>query len=132
MRTTVPVLITALTLAAVPVFAQTTSQPATRNSAAASARSKSSPKPTTVRATGKLSTFDASSRMLTLTGSKGDQQFTLADSTRIQQGSKKIDMVTLGKLTGQTATVSYVESSGQRTVQSVRVAAAKRTPVKKG
>jgi hypothetical protein len=70
--------------------------------------------------------------MLTLTGSKGDQQFTLADSTRIQQGSKKIDMVTLGKLTGQTATVSYVESSGQRTVQSVRVAAAKRTPVKKG
>jgi hypothetical protein len=98
---------------------QTTTAP--KASAAKPAAAKPA-RATTVRATGKLATFDAASKMLTLTTPKGSQQFTLTATTKLEEGSKTIDMDALPKLTGRNVTVSYVESGGQKTVQMVRVA----------
>ena len=84
----------------------------------------------TVRASGKLSTFDAASKMLTLTNGKGSQQFTLTSSAKLTEGSKKIDMDALQKLTGRTVTVSYVEADGQKTIHRVRVSPGAKTTAK--
>lgn len=98
-------------------------QSAQQASASARARTAATAKPTTVRARGKLSAVDETGRMLTVTTTKGSQQFMLASSTHIQEGTKAIDMTALAKLTGHNVTISYVESGGQKTVQSVRVSA---------
>ena len=80
---------------------------------------------------GKLSAFDAGSKMLTLMTSKGNQEFMLAASTKIEEGSKTIDPDALQKLTGRNITVSYMESGGHRTVQSVHVSAPAHTTAPK-
>lgn len=84
-----------------------------------------------MRASGKLSAFDAGSKMLTLMTSKGNQEFMLAASTKIEEGSKTIDPDALQKLTGRNITVSYMESGGHRTVQSVHVSAPAHTTAPK-
>ncbi len=76
---------------------------------------------TSARAEGKMTQFDASTGMLTLSKGKTTQQFTIADSTRIQEGSTSIDKTALAKLTGHQVTVSYMMENGQKTVQSVHV-----------
>ena len=131
MRVTHSILVGALAigLTAGTASAQTAAKPATAKQASTTTAKASTAKPaaakparaTTVRATGKLSTFDAASKMLTLTTPKGNQQFTLAATTKLEEGSKTIEMDALSKLTGRNVTVSYVETGGQRTVQMVRV-----------
>ncbi|HKT80030.1 MAG TPA: hypothetical protein VJP86_07400 [Vicinamibacterales bacterium] len=120
---------------AVPSFAQsaTAAKPATATTAKQSSTSKPAPakaasakpaKATTMRSNGKLTTFDPASMMLTLSTSKGSQQYTLTSATKIEEGSKTIDGAALSKLTGHEVTVSYSDSGGQKMVQSVHVSAA--------
>lgn len=93
---------------------------------------KTAAKPTAVRVDGKVSAVDESSNMLTVTTTKGSQEFMLSTTTHITQGSKAIDVTALGKLMGHDVTVRYMEEGGHKMAQSVRVsAAAAKTATKK-
>jgi len=80
-------------------------------------------KTTSVVATGKISKFDAASKALTVTTSKGDVTFTLSDKAVLKDGSKTIQADALSGLAGQTARVSYMEKEGTKTATSVHVTA---------
>ncbi|HEY7500938.1 MAG TPA: hypothetical protein VH740_20620 [Vicinamibacterales bacterium] len=86
--------------------------------------------PTTLAATGKIVSFDPAAQSLTLSTSKGQEQFTLESSTRLRDSSHAIAPADLAGLTGRQATVRYHESSGQKTVVSVRVAGGGKTSAK--
>jgi hypothetical protein len=79
---------------------------------------------TTLAASGKIVSFDATSQSLTLSTSKGEERFTLDRSTRLQESSHAIAPADLAKLTGHQATVRYRDASGQKSVVSVRVSSA--------
>jgi hypothetical protein len=70
-------------------------------------------------AMGTIEKYD--SNTLTLKTSSGEEQFTLASSAHVRNGSKSIKAEDLGSLTGQRAKVRYTESNGQRTAESVMV-----------
>lgn len=70
-------------------------------------------------AMGTIEKYDAN--MLTLKTSSGEEQFTVASSAHVRDGSKTIKADQLSSLTGQKAKVRYVESNGQRTAESVMV-----------
>jgi hypothetical protein len=70
-------------------------------------------------ATGTIEKFDANT--LTLKTSSGEEQFTLASSAHVRNGSKSIKADDLSGLTGQRAKVRYTEANGQRTAESVMV-----------
>jgi hypothetical protein len=98
------------------------SKPAAAQSAKSAAPSKSkSSTPTTLAASGKIVRFDPSAQSLTLATSKGEEQFTLDAATHLRDSSHSIAPNDLTSLTGHQATVRYQESSGQKTVVSVRV-----------
>ena len=80
--------------------------------------------PTPLAASGKIVKFDPADQSLTLSTAKGDEQFTLASSTRLRSASRAIAPSDLASLTGHQATVRYHESGGQKTVLSVRVSQA--------
>jgi hypothetical protein len=103
----------------------------TSSSSHAKQSSKSSAAPTakpaattTLAASGKIVSFDATSQSLTLSTSKGEERFTLDSSTRLQESSHSIAPADLAKLTGHQATVRYHDASGQKSVVSVRVSSA--------
>lgn len=79
---------------------------------------------TTLAASGKIVSFDATSQSLTLSTSKGEERFTLDSSTRLQESSHSIAPADLAKLAGHQATVRYHDASGQKSVVSVRVSSA--------
>jgi hypothetical protein len=81
-------------------------------------------------AMGTIEKYD--SNMLTLKTPSGEEQFTLASSARIRNGSKAIKAEDLSSLTGQRAKVRYTESNGQRTAESVMVSGAARSKPTKG
>jgi hypothetical protein len=83
-------------------------------------------KATSLVAKGTISAFDRSTNTLTITTSKGQEQFTLPATARIQEASRHLTVNDLDGLNGRTVNVRYRESGGQRTVQSVNVAAAKK------
>lgn len=106
--------------------AQTTSsakKPATNITAKPAGTTAKTAKTTSVVATGKISKFDAASKALTVTTSKGDVTFTLADKAVLKDGSKTIQADALSGLTGQSARVSYTEKEGAKTATSVHVTA---------
>ncbi|MGE5815699.1 MAG: hypothetical protein ACM36C_14520 [Acidobacteriota bacterium] len=70
-------------------------------------------------AMGTIEKYDAN--MLTLKTSSGEEQFMVASSAHVRDGSKTIKADQLSSLTGQKAKVRYVESNGQRTAESVMV-----------
>lgn len=70
-------------------------------------------------AMGTIEKFDANT--LTLKTSSGEEQFTLASSARVRNGSKSIKADDLSSLTGHRAKVRYTEANGQRTAESVMV-----------
>jgi hypothetical protein len=70
-------------------------------------------------AMGTIEKYDAN--MLTLKTASGEEQFTLASSAHLRNGSKSIKADELSSLTGQKAKVRYIESNGQRTAESVMV-----------
>ena len=78
-------------------------------------------KATTMMETGTISKVDPANGALTLTTSKGEEQFTLGSSARLSEGSHKIDAAALAKLTGREARVRYTDNAGQKVVQSVSV-----------
>ena len=107
--------------------------PASTSSSSSHAKqsSKSSATPTakpaattTLAASGKIVSFDATAQSLTLSTSKGEERFTLDSSTRLQEASHSIAPADLAKLTGHQATVRYHDASGQKSVVSVRVSSA--------
>lgn len=70
-------------------------------------------------AMGTIEKYDANT--LTLKTSSGEEQFMLASTARLRNGSKSIKADELSSLTGQRAKVRYTESNGQRTAESVMV-----------
>jgi hypothetical protein len=81
-------------------------------------------------AKGTIARFDHGSNTLTIKTSKGEEQFTLPASVRIQEASRKLTIADLDTLNGRPVNIRYTESGGQRTVQSVRVSAAAKKGVK--
>ena len=75
-------------------------------------------------ATGTVSKFDAATNTLTVTTSKGDEQFVLGSSAPLIADGKKIVASDLSTHAGNKVTVRYTESDGQKMAQSVRVTAA--------
>jgi hypothetical protein len=81
----------------------------------------SRPASTTLRMRGTISKFDASTRILSLSTSKGLVQFSLGSTARIREAWQKIDALELEKLVGYRAVIRYSESNGTKTVESVHV-----------
>lgn len=103
--------------------AATRSQAKQTSKSMATAAPKAKPA-TTLAATGKIVQFDAAAQSLTLSTSKGQEQFTLDSSTRLRDASHAIAPADLARLTGHQATVRYHDTSGQKSVVSVRVSSA--------
>jgi hypothetical protein len=80
---------------------------------------------TTLIETGTLARFDATAGILTLSTSRGEQQFSIGSKTRIREGWHHIDAAALSGLAGREIRIRYVETGGQRTVKSVSVSGAK-------
>ena len=97
--------IAALSLAGSAIAAQTKAPssaakaaPATQQTSASTSKpAKTKSTSTSLVATGKIATFDAASQALTLTTSKGEQQFTVGPSARLQESSKTITAADLGQ-----------------------------------
>ena len=107
--------------------ASTSSSHAKQSSKISGSSATPSAKPaatTTLAASGKIVSFDATAQALTLSTSKGEERFTLDSSTRLQEASHSIAPADLAKLTGHQATVRYHAASGQKSVVSVRVSSA--------
>jgi hypothetical protein len=79
------------------------------------------PPPTMLRLRGTIEKFEPSTRTLSVSTSNGTVRLRLADTTRVRQSGRAIDMATLEKLSGFRADVHYSEVEGQRTVESVHV-----------
>lgn len=121
---------TAIT-SAVAVLAITGAALASQGTAPHKATGKSSTaKSTSLVAKGRLVKFDAASNELTVSTSKGEEQFTLGPSARIHDGSKSVAPANLGDLAGRELSVKYTESNGHKTVESLSFGHAKQT--KKG
>src|SRR5471032_1990148 len=74
------------------------------------------PASTTLRMRGTIDKYDASTRTLSLSTSKGTMQFPLASTARIRQGWHQIDASALEKLAGRRAAIRYSESAGNKIV----------------
>ena len=86
--------------------------PATQQTSASTSKpAKTKSTSTSLVATGKIATFDATSQA----------QFTVGPGARLQESSKTITVADLGKLTGHKATVHYNETSGTKNVESIHV-----------
>jgi hypothetical protein len=79
------------------------------------------PASTTVSLRGRIDQYDPSTRTLSLLTDHGTIRLALPASIRIRQGWHKVDLVDLGLLAGDQATVRYTESGSNRTVESVHV-----------
>ena len=96
-------------------------KPTSKSMAATAPKAKSA---TTLAASGKIVQFDATAQSLTLSTSKGEEQFTLDSSTRLRDASHAIAPADLATMTGHQATVRYHDTAGQKSVVSVRVSSA--------
>jgi hypothetical protein len=85
------------------------------------AQTPSVPPSTTLRLRGTIDKYDASTRTLSLSTSRGTVQIPLASTTRISQGGRKVDALALQKLAGDYAIVRYTESDGNKVVESIHV-----------
>jgi len=106
-------------------FASQASKPAssspahTKPAAMTTTASKAKSSNSSHSAMGTIEKYDANT--LTLKTSSGNEQFALASSVRLRNGSKPIKADDLSSLTGRRAKVRYIESNGQRTAESVMV-----------
>jgi hypothetical protein len=85
----------------------------------------------TASAVGTIDKFDADSKTLTLTTSKGAMTFVLASNATVNLGSKALAPAQLGTHNGSKAKVHYTESNGQKTAVSVMVWSESATSTKK-
>ena len=72
-------------------------------------------------ATGKIVSYDDSSKTLTISTSKGEEKFTLGSNARLQEGAKTITASNLSSLAGHQAKVRYTTSGSDKTADSVMV-----------
>ena len=79
------------------------------------------PAPKALSATGKIVSFDDSTKTLTLSTAKGDEKFVLGSSARLQEGAKTITAETLSSLAGHQAKVRYTDSGSGKAAESVMV-----------
>jgi hypothetical protein len=115
-------LASAALVSGVEVFAQAPPATGQIDRAASTAATQSTPPPsTTLRVRGTIDKYDASSRTLSLSTSNGTAQFPIAPTTRIRRGWHKVDALELQKLAGDHATIRYMESGGNKIVESVHV-----------
>ncbi len=70
---------------------------------------------------GSIEKLDASAQTLTVKTKDGEKAVQIGASTRINEGSKKLDVDALGKLTGHHVKVRYREQNGQMTADSIMV-----------
>ena len=89
----------------------------------AATSSKSARTPTAASAVGTIAKYDATSRTLTLSTTKGEQIFKLAANATIHQGSKTVKDVDIASQSGQRAKVRYSEATGQKTADAVMILA---------
>lgn len=102
------------------------SMPAQPKAAATSSMSKAKANTSSAHsAMGTIEKYDANT--LTLKTASGEEQFTLASSARVRNGSHTIKADQLSGLTGQRAKVRYTEANGQRTAESVMVSGSHHT-----
>lgn len=118
--------VTAVTLAfAGAALASQSSKPASskpvqsRPAAASTPHTPKASMPSARSAMGTIEKYDANT--LTLKTASGEEQFTLASSARVRNGSHTIKAEELSGLTGQRAKVRYTEANGQRTAESIMV-----------
>ncbi len=71
-------------------------------------------------ATGKIAKYDAASKTVTLTTSKGDESFVLGDTAKITHSGKAVS--DLSTMVGHSAKVHYTEADGTKTATSIAVA----------
>jgi hypothetical protein len=71
-------------------------------------------------ATGKIAKYDAASKTVTLTTSKGDESFVLGDMAKVTHSGKAVS--DLSELVGHSAKVHYTEAGGTKTATSISVA----------
>lgn len=81
----------------------------------------SAPSSTTVKVSGTIKGYEASTRLLTLSTSKAAVQFSLPPGTRIRRGGRPIEPSDLRDLVGHRADVRYSDSGTARVVESVHV-----------
>jgi len=79
------------------------------------------PAPKALSATGKIVSFDDSSKTLTLSTAKGEEKFILGSSARLQQGAATITAQNLSGLAGHQAKVRYTGSGSDKAAESVMV-----------
>jgi len=79
------------------------------------------PAPKALSATGKIVSFDDSTKTLTLSTAKGEEKFVLGSSARLQQGAKTITAANLSSLAGHQAKVRYTGSGSDKAAESVMV-----------
>lgn len=90
--------------------------------AAQAAHAKTTSAAKSQSATGKVTKYDASSRTLTISTSKGEESFVLAGNAKVQHGAKVVSDP--GTTIGETAKVHFTEANGVKTAQSVSVSGA--------
>jgi hypothetical protein len=80
-----------------------------------------SPDSTTVLVRGTIEKYDPSTRTLSISTPNATVQFPLSSTARIRQGWHKIAVSDLDKFSGYHAAVRYLESRGNKTVESIHV-----------
>jgi len=102
---------------------------------AAQAATEAKPKAAAAKsmaATGKIASYDAASKTVKLTTSKGEESFVLGDAAKVMHSGKAV--TDLSTLVGHDAKVHYTEANGTKTASSISVAgmaAAKKTKTDK-
>jgi len=88
---------------------------------AASQKEKKAAVPAPNMASGTIMRFDSASNTLTLSTPNGEETFTIGSTAMLHQGRKAITTSDLANLAGYNVTVRYVQSAGERTVESVDI-----------
>lgn len=72
-------------------------------------------------ATGTMTAYDVTNRVLTVRSATGSTEFQLAPDARVWLGNRRLPLHELGAHAGGQVTVAWSESGGVRTTHTVRV-----------
>jgi hypothetical protein len=87
--------------------------------------------PTTLRITGTIEKYDPATRILSLSTVSGGVTFEVTPLVHIHQGWQMVEASELVRWTGFPATVRFSESSGVKTVRSIRIGRGHRVGLEK-
>lgn len=88
--------------------------------AATASKPKAAAAAKSMAATGKIESFDAATKTVKLTTSKGEESFVLGDAAKVMHSGKAV--TDLSTLVGHDAKVHYTEANGTKTATSISVA----------